>query len=235
MLDGKHPSLNSSVHTFAVKDYELAESDVLTLYGHANPLGISPGYLASGKLVSLAISDGKNCRIVEFEDPEAKSFGRRPKGNGKPSQPSVAQVKGRKLLQEHVLCRNAGDIFAFDMAPLAMALHSVGLRITRAVDIQSAFPEVDRKPLSIIKDAFKEASEGVKKINEDNVRQIFLRAVYDLEDNARNRLTDLAMRAWVSQFLVVFENGEQTFEKVKRIDTKMLPEQVRFEFLPEFA
>ncbi|KJA19523.1 hypothetical protein HYPSUDRAFT_143668 [Hypholoma sublateritium FD-334 SS-4] len=34
------------------------------------------------------------------------------------------------------------------------------------------------------------------------------------------------MRAWVSQLLRELNNGEQTFEKVKRIDTKKLPVQV---------
>lgn len=227
LFDGRHPLLNKPLPTFTLKDSDIAKSDLLSVFNHSRPLGISPGYLPNGSLVSLAIADNENCRVVEFQ--EAKSFegqagGRR--NNAKPPVVSTASIEGRNLLQDKILCRPAGDILAFDMGPLAMALYTnLKLRIAHAVDIQSAFSAVDRKPITAIKDALKE-TEGVSKIKENVIRSVFLRPVYDLTENMRNRVTDLAMRAWVSQLLRELNNGEQTFEKVKRIDTKKLPAQV---------
>lgn len=231
LFDGRHPLLNKPLPTFTVKDSDIAKSDLLAVFDHSRPLGISPGYLPNGSLVSLAIADNENCRVVEFQ--EAKTFegqagGRR--NNAKPATVSAASIEGRNLLQDRILCRPAGDLLAFDMGPLAMALYTnLKLRITHAVDIQSAFSAVDRKPITAINDALKE-TEGVSKIKENVIRSVFLRPVYDLTENMRNRVTDLAMRAWVSQLLRELNNGEQTFEKVKKIDTKKLPAQVSLLF-----
>ncbi len=220
--------LNKPLATFTLKDSDIAKSDLLSVFNHSRPLGISPGYLPDGSLVSLAIADNENCRVVEFQ--EVKSFegqvgGRR--NNAKPPVVSAASIEGRNLLQNKILCRPAGDLLAFDMGPLAMALYTnLKLRITHAVDIQSAFSAVDRKPITAIKDALGKETEGVSKIKENVIKGVFLRPVYDLTENMRNRVTDLAMRAWVSQLLRELNNGEQTFEKVKRIDTKKLPAQV---------
>ena len=215
ILDGPDPALCRPIRTITIQLSDIAASDLLSVFDHGGPIGISPGYSAAGKLISLAIADDKICRIIEF--PQPKNVNQRT--NVKlplNSKPEV--VFARQKLQEHVLCRTAGDIFAFDMGPLTMSLYCDhgGLRITNAVDIQSAFSAVDRKPLTGIKSAL---GTSVK-ISEENITNVFYNPIYDFED--RNRTTDLAQRAWVSQYLVRAGNGAEMLGKVPRIDTKKL-------------
>ena len=219
ILDSPDPALSMPIKTITIQVLEIAASDLLSVFDHGGPIGISPGYSAAGKLISLAIADDKICRIIEFSQPKNANQ----RANGKPPptfKPEI--VSALQKLQDHILCRIAGDIFAFDMGPLAMSLYCDlgGLRITNAVDIQSAFSAVDRKPLTAIK-----TSLGTSvKISEENVTNVFFNPIYDFED--RNRTTDLAQRAWVSQYLVRSGNGAEMFEKVPRIDTKKLDPNV---------
>ena len=98
-----------------------------------------------------------------------------------------------------------------------MAIHKyLRLRLTNAVDIQSSFSAIDRQPISAIEEAL---GDSVR-INRENVRSVFLYPVYGEDDT--NRATDLAMRAWISQFLATFKDGMMLFENAKRIDTKKL-------------
>ena len=209
ILDGPDLALCSPIATITIQDLDIENSDILSVFDHGGPIGISPGYSAAGKLISLAIADDKICRIIEFSQPKS--------GNKR----AIVQ-QGLQLLQDHVLCRTAGDIFAFDMGPLTMSLYCDlgGVRITNAVDIQSAFSAVDRKPLTGIKTALGTST----KIKDDNVKGVFFNPIYDLDD--KNHTTDLAQRAWVSQYLVRSGNGAETFEKVPRIDTKKLDSNV---------
>ncbi|KAF8969176.1 hypothetical protein BDZ97DRAFT_269461 [Flammula alnicola] len=233
ILDGKHRSLNQAIPTFTIQETDIADRDINSIFDHSRPLGISPGYSSNGQLVSLAIADDKNCRIVEFQQPKGNN--RRGNANAKPAVPSQHILDGRALLQDNILCRTGGDIFAFDMGPLAMSLYAdLGMRITQAVDIQSAFSAVDRKPISAITAALGDPATSGVKIMADNVRDLFMHPVYNPDDSLRNRATDLAMRAWLSQFLPGYENGETTFEKVARIDTKKLPSQ-RLDMIAKIA
>ena len=214
ILDGSDRDLFTPIETIIVHVLDIVTSDILSVFDHGGPLGISPGYSADGKLISLAIADDRICRIIEFSTPKKANQ----RANGK-SSTNINPV-ALKRLQDHVLCRTAGDIFAFDMGPLAMSLYCDlrGLRVTNAVDIQSAFSAVDRKALTAIKTAF--GTTGTIKITEENVTNVFSNPIYDFED--KNRVTDLAQRAWVSQYLVRSGNGAEMFEKVPRIDTKKL-------------
>jgi hypothetical protein len=214
ILDGPDPALHRPITTITIQDLDIAASDLLSVFDHAEPIGISPGYSDTGKLISLAIADDKICRIIEFSQPKNNK-----RTNGKPPPTLKQEVTSAwQKLQDHILCRTAGDIFAFDMGPLTMSLYCDlgGLRITKAVDIQSAFSAVDRKPLTGIKMAL----GTTIRISEENVTNVFFNPIYDVED--RNRTTDLAQRAWVSQYLVRSGNGAEMFDKVPRIDTKKL-------------
>lgn len=219
ILDGPDRALNRPIETITIKDFDILASDLTSVFNHHEPIGISPGYSETGQLISLAVADDKICRIIEFSQP--KKDNRR--ANERRSPPLKANVlSGRQMLQDHILCRTAGDVFAFDMGPLSMSLYCdlEGLRITNAVDVQSAFSAVDRKPLTGIKTIL---GDSVK-IMTENVNNVFFNPIYDNED--RNRITDLAQRAWVSQYLVRSGNGAETFEKVPRIDTKKLEPHV---------
>lgn len=219
ILDGPDPALHRPITTITIQDLDIAASDLLSVFDHAEPIGISPGYSAAGKLISLAIADDKICRIIEFSQP--KNNNKRTNGKPPPTLKPEVTLAWQKL-QDYILCRTAGDIFAFDMGPLTMSLYCDlgGLRITNAVDIQSAFSAVDRKPLTGIKTVL----GTTIKISEENVTNVFLNPVYDIKD--RNCTTDLAQRAWVSQYLVRSGNGAEMFDKVPRIDTKKLDASV---------
>ncbi|CAA7266961.1 unnamed protein product [Cyclocybe aegerita] len=213
ILDGRAPAINKPLPTHLIPENELSQSDISTVFDHPRPLGLSPGFDEDGRLVALAIADDTQCRIIEFQHPR--------RGKKATALPKNI-LDGRQILQDSILCRPVGDLFAFDMAPLTMSIYGdLDARITNAVDIQSAFPvknpAADRKPLVAIKAAI---GESDIKIREDNIRDLFFYPTYN-EDN-RNRVSDLAIRAWVSQFLPSFENGAETFEKVTRIDTKKL-------------
>nr|GAT46571.1 predicted protein [Mycena chlorophos] len=190
------------------------------------PLGIAPGYSKKdGSLVAVAIADDTHCLIVQFYssrrtgDANGRGRGRGARGGQpQPSQPPP-NFSGRKLLQDVILCRNGGMLLAFDAGPLAMSLYCLDgepLRITNAVDIQSAFSAVDRKPITSIK----EAVGDTIRVFDSNVETAFRNPFYD--ENDPHCRTDLANRAWVSQYLATLDNGESTFGKVKKIDTLKL-------------
>lgn len=206
ILEGPNAELHRPISTVTLSEGKL-KSDGLLAFDHAEPLGISPGFNDNGYLVALAIADSKECRIIEFEV----------------KRPSRGQ-EGRRTLESKVLCRDIGNIFAFDLGPLAMSLlKDLGLRISNAIDIQSSFSAIDRKPTSAIEVAL---GESVK-IKQDNVRNLFMHPVYDGNRCSKN---DLFMRAWISQFLASFGNGMMLFEKAKKINTRTLNDLVSCDF-----
>ncbi|KAJ6508018.1 P-loop containing nucleoside triphosphate hydrolase protein [Mycena vitilis] len=202
------------------------ERKFLSVFAHAGPIGIAPGYSKSGGLVALAIADDTYCLIVQFYSNSGNSAMRtapRGRGGGRrhDGPPKERDTTGRKLLEEIILCRAAGDLLAFDFGPLCMSLYcGVDLRVTNGIDIQSAFSAVDRKPLSAIKDA---VGDSVR-VFEDNVIAVFENPIYD-PDHDPNCVSDLAMRAWISQYLITIGNGAETFTKVAKINTKALETQ----------
>ncbi|KAF8239685.1 P-loop containing nucleoside triphosphate hydrolase protein [Tricholoma matsutake] len=205
------------IPTTTIKESKIS-TDALSVFDHARPIGISPGYSKDGKLVALAIADDENCKIIEFV--LTGSLGRTREYRASSESTQNRNQDGLLLLQEKVLCRNAGDLFAFDMAPLSLLLYcDASLRVTHGVDIQSGVSAVDRKPLTAILEIVGDTAPVIK----ENVVTVFRNPVYDKDD--RNRATDLAMRAWISQFLASYQNGAETLAKVERIDTmKLMPE-----------
>ncbi|KAK0223285.1 P-loop containing nucleoside triphosphate hydrolase protein [Armillaria fumosa] len=176
-----------------------------------DPLGISVGYTDEGKLAALAIADEERCCIIEFNSR---------------SPPSTRPEK-MQLLQEHVLCRSVGEIYAFDAAQLAMVLWTeLGVKVARMVDIQSAFSNFDyasdRNPLLAIQACLGES--GNVKLNEKNINRAFNNLTYNRDEINRMRV-DILERAWISRLLPSHENGISTFSTVKPIDTSGLDGQ----------
>ncbi|KAJ7170755.1 P-loop containing nucleoside triphosphate hydrolase protein [Mycena crocata] len=222
LLDG----VESKLELKTMQESALSE-DILGVFNHSGPIGIAPGYSKSGGLVALAIADDTYCLIVQFFKNQAAGGGSQYSGRGRGGKraeqqaPKQRDTTGRKKLEEIVLCRAGGDLLAFDFGPLSMALYcGVDLRITNGIDIQSGFSAVDRKPLSAIKAAVGDTI----KVFDDNVIAVFENPIYD-PDKDRNCVSDLAMRAWISQYLVTIGNGAETFTKVSKIDTKKLEPQ----------
>ncbi|KAF7327653.1 AAA-12 domain-containing protein [Mycena kentingensis (nom. inval.)] len=224
ILDG----VEQPLEVIVLQECDLDE-DLLGAFNEEwQPLGIAPGYSKDGRLVALAISDDAHCLIVRFfsarpGDPgyrgRGRGRGRGGRGNGAgrdTTPPPPRDYTGRKLLQDLILCRQAGDLLAFDCAELAMSLYcadGMPMRMSSGIDIQSAFSAVDRKPLTAIKDAVGESM----RVFERNVVNIFQNPLFG--DEIRHCKDDLANRAWVSQYLAEVDNGAATFAKVKRIDT----------------
>jgi hypothetical protein len=213
IVEGPNVELRRPISTVILSETELKHTTVLQVFDHAEPLGMSPGFNDAGYLVALAIADSKECRIIEFQV-------KHPWRGKEKITPSQETIDGRNTLQTKVLCRENGDLFAFDLGPLAMSLlKNLGIRVSNAIDIQSNFSAIDRKPVSAIETAL---GESVK-IKQENVRGLFTHPVYDGSRHSKN---DLFMRAWISQFLASFGNGITLFEKAKRIDTRKLSDLV---------
>ncbi|TFK70342.1 hypothetical protein BDN72DRAFT_549686 [Pluteus cervinus] len=176
----------------------------LNIFDHAEPLGLAAGYDQGGKLIALAISDPNTCKIIDVS--------------------SISKSKARHtsdealhFLEDKVLCRSAGELFAFDAGPITVSIYtSLRLRITGLVDIQTAFLEKDqdRAPLASVLEIM--GSDGA--VYEDNVKELFNEPVYDPED--KNCRIDLATRAWLAAFLPTYSNGAMMLDGVARIDTK---------------
>lgn len=180
--------------------------------------GIAPAYAQSdSRLVVLAIANQSKILLVEF-------YGKNRDGRGKNAGPvKHRDHTGRTLLEDKVFCRPFGDIFAFDFEPIALSLYHDhgGLRLINGVDIQSACCQINRQPLASIKFAVGDTST----IFEDNVRDSFENMVYDPE-----RTSEIALRAWISQYLPQLGTMEETFANAKRIDTMKLANVVSLMF-----
>ncbi|GLB40323.1 putative AAA domain containing protein [Lyophyllum shimeji] len=147
LVDGAEFSL-VRIPTTKVLELDIT-ADTFTAFDHPRPIGLSPGFSSTGKLLALAIADDKQCTIVEFNVRAAPGYGRN--RGGRDDKPSLH--RNLDDLQQTILCRPAGELFAFDMAPLSMSLWGdAKLRVTNAVDIQSGLSAVDRKPLTAIKE-----------------------------------------------------------------------------------
>ncbi|KAJ7158646.1 hypothetical protein C8R46DRAFT_396107 [Mycena filopes] len=216
LLDG----VESKLELKTKHEMEL-DRDFLSVFNHALPIGIAPGYSKSGSLVALAIADDTYCLIVQFYSNAGAGGNSRGRGRGRGGRsqeqaPRIRDLSGRKLLEDIILCRNGGELLAFDLGPLSMSLYcGVDLRITNGVDIQSAFSAVDRKPLSAIKAAIGDTL----RIFEDNIVAVFQNPIYD-PDKDQHCVSDLAMRAWISQYLIAVGNGAETFTKYPRSTRK---------------
>ena len=186
-------------------DEELLDAKSLADFAHSRPLGLAPGYSEHGRLVALAISDDENCLVIKFKSARAKSRS----GSACPA-----------ALLDSVLCRPAGDIFAFDMGPLALSLYSsLQLQITNAVDIQSAFPMNSRTPLTAITEIAGASNRVDVQAVEDAFRDLIFRD---------KNYIDLATRAWVSQILATYEDGPKLLGDVPRINIKNIADEVTF-------
>ncbi|KAG6910852.1 hypothetical protein DXG01_007168 [Tephrocybe rancida] len=202
-----------------VKELEITQ-DTFIDFDHARPIGISPGYSSAGTLIALAIADDKTCTIIEFSVSAPRGrFNRGGQGrNGSPLPRNLDSLHAK------ILCRPAGELFAFDMGPLSLSIYTdANLRVINAVDIQSGLSAVDRKPLTAIREILGNSGGTTVTIKDKNVVSVFSYPVYDPED--RKSATDLAQRAWISQLLAVYGNGATTLSKVRRIDTQKLTAQ----------
>jgi hypothetical protein len=207
---GAYSHINTKeIRTLTFHEKDLSNGIMKRFVEYQGPIGISGGYHPDNQsLRALAIAGEDRCLIVEF-------------GSGKADGRDAED--GREKLMP-VLTRPAG-LFAFDLGPLSMALYGdLGLRISNGIDIQSAFPEEQahrrKSPLNAIKACIGDHC----RVNDNNIGFIFEDLSYDRSNPRWTHSTNhICQRAWISQFLPLFENGVQAFDQVPKIDTASLP------------
>ncbi|KAF8440436.1 P-loop containing nucleoside triphosphate hydrolase protein [Boletus edulis BED1] len=179
------------------------------------PLGLSGAYLPDGNLQVLAIADATTVLLIDFA-------GDKNNGRANSSNPSLT-TQGRDYLRDHVLGRTCGFVYAFDMAPLALALwQSHGLRIKQAIDVQSAGSPKTRAPYATIKLASDD------KLNKDNITRTFNEFICQIPSDAARSptTTPLAQRAWVAHYVAQLVFMEDRLQQVPPVDTFRLTEVV---------
>ncbi|KAI9574013.1 hypothetical protein HD554DRAFT_581626 [Boletus coccyginus] len=179
------------------------------------PLGLSGAFSPKGTLQVLAVADATTVILIDFT-------GDKNNGRADSSDPSLT-TPGRDYLCDHVLGRTCGFLYAFDMAPLALALwQSHDLRIKQAIDIQSAGPPTTRAPFATIKFA------SDHKLNEGNVVRTFDDFICQIPDDAANpsSATPLAQRAWAAHYVSQLQSMEERLAHVPPIDTARFTEAV---------
>ncbi|KAG2074295.1 hypothetical protein BDR04DRAFT_202000 [Suillus decipiens] len=103
-------------------------------------LGLAGGFAPTGELAMLAIADKSTIVIIEFEPKKSK---------GNEHDERAARV----FLTQDLLRRTTGFLYAFDIAPIALALsQTLDLRIANAIDVQCAGSKT-RIPLAVVKQA----------------------------------------------------------------------------------
>jgi hypothetical protein len=167
-------------------------------------VGISAAYTVKGRLTVLAIANATSVLVVQFQ----------------PNRPERESV--RKMLEDRLLCREIGELFAFDLAPLVLALFKDhGLRVNNGVDIQSGcHTGPKREPLEAIGNALRDQCD----INANRVRTVF-----DPDNTIWERdnwLADIAQRAWISHYLSQINVMEHEFQEVKRVNTTQFTDEV---------
>ena len=207
-----------SIECLIYKDTDLTP-DAFAVFEPAQPLGLNPAYSeTTGQLVCLAIASDRHAVIIEF------FAGERPPRTGRAS-PSDDAVAGRAVLQEHVLARDAGQTYAFDYGPLAMALYTdIGVRVKNGLDVQSACKETapTRKHVDVVK-----ALVGEERVYENNLKRAAEQTKFDFNLPTNRRCSALVPLAWLAQFVATYEGGLSTFAEVKPIDSERFTPAVR--------
>lgn len=197
------------------KDTELTP-EAFDVFKLGQSLGLNAAYSASnGQLVCLAVASSDRAVIIEFFP------GEMPPRPGRNSPTADEAIVGRAILQDAVFTRDAGQTFAFDYGPLAMALYTdLDLRVTNAMDVQSACPDAGRKHVDAAK-----ALLGEGKVYENLLQRAVDKTTFDASLPTKRRCSDLVPLAWLAQFVATYENGATAFTEVKPIDTAKLSSQ----------
>lgn len=187
---------------------ELKYEDFEYMLSVTTPHGLSAGYWRdSGKLAALAVVSAEEGVVIEFPEPPRRA------PSGSPPTDN-ADKECYQVLVNFLASQPAGEFFAFDLAPLSMTLYlEQGLRLTNAVDIQSAFPSVNRYSIA----AILKAALGDTKIWESNLANAFDNITYD--PDIHTAYLEPVKRAWLAQFLGSVDDAITVYSNVERINT----------------
>ncbi|CAL1716327.1 unnamed protein product [Somion occarium] len=201
MLDVYYPK----IFLQNILETELSDA-LLDLFLEGTPaprsLGVAAAYTEKGKLAVLAIAAGKQVVLIEFR-----------------SSTNEHTIVARQLLQDRLLCSEYNTVYAFDIAPIALALFADrGVRLINGVDFQSVCPggSSNRDPAIAIESLM--TTERSSTFHPRNTRAIFAESLWDTSN--RNCETFLALRAWSASFFAKLDgDAEEKFRGVPRVNT----------------
>ncbi|KAG1804544.1 uncharacterized protein BJ212DRAFT_891901 [Suillus subaureus] len=186
-------------------------------------LGLAGEFAPTGELAMLAIADMSTIIIIEFKLNLKKS-----KGNEHDKRPvtrasKVNNTAAREFLTQNLLRRTTGFLYAFNLAPIALALYqTLGLRIANAIDIQCAGSKT-RAPLTTIKQAVGDRHC----IYDANINEVFCNdTIIDHLPAAKDGTTSLALRAWIAHYISQLSTMEDRLAQVPPVDTFRLSDEV---------
>ena len=206
LIDTGTDDVECEVTTVAYK--ELKYQHLEPFFEVATPIGLSGGYWEeSVALAALAIVSAECALVIEFPQPSRR---------GQVEATSLYDPDSEQYQSlMSFLSRNAGEFFAFDLAPLAMVLYQEqGLFLKNAVDVQSAFPRRKRNSIS---DILKAALGDETKIYELLLAEAFNDVTYNPE--YRTAALGPVKRAWLAYYLGSVGDAVTTYSSVKRINT----------------
>jgi hypothetical protein len=187
-------------------------------------LGLAGGFAPTGELAMLAIADTSAIVIIEFELKKSTLS----KSNKHDERPvtlanKVDNTAARVFLTQNLLRRTTGFLYAFDIAPIALALsQTVDLRIANAIDIQSVGSKT-RAPLVTVKQAVGDLHD----VYDVNINEIFRNdTIIDHLPAIKNGTTPLAQRAWIAHYISQLSTMEDRLAQVPPVDTFRLSDEV---------
>ncbi|KAF5391903.1 hypothetical protein D9757_001729 [Collybiopsis confluens] len=228
--DYSHLNTNGSqIKVLVIDESNLTLGAVKAFRESDKPLGISAGLDPKDKsILALAICGGlesnKNrhrCLIIEFPT----LLGRKPTGGGGSRSHTFHEPETTivRTMIESILTRPQIGFYAFDLAPLALALYrDLGIRLAMGVDIQSACPDANRLPREVVADLIGRSNTQISLAAPDTFADIFEDRTYTRRGDSRSVTSHrnvIVQQAWISQFVSGFENAEQQFSTVPKIDT----------------
>ncbi|KIK63710.1 hypothetical protein GYMLUDRAFT_448451 [Collybiopsis luxurians FD-317 M1] len=218
----------SQIEVVVCDESKITAGIVKSFINSAKPLGISAGLDPKDKTVFALVicsslektKSGESrhrCLVVEFPTLLGRCTSTNPRSQAFLPEPVHEMI-------ERILCRPVAAFYAFDLAPLALALYrDLRIRVTEGVDIQSACPNAGRRPIDALSDLIGKTNTDVALAGADSINEVFEDRTYIRGRYASAQLTpsqtNIIQQAWISQFLAEFENSEQQFAVVPRIDT----------------
>jgi hypothetical protein len=194
---------------------EFDELRIVLERNEGRALGLAGAYSTTGELVMLAVADASTIIIIEFESKKSKGN----EHDERPSTPAVAadNTAARLFLTDNLLRRSTGFLYAFDVAPLALALfQTLGVRIANAIDMQCAGGK--RAPIATVKQAIGDLHH----VYDDNINRIFSTDTVTKShhgDPVARSTTPLALRAWIAHYLSQLASMEDRLAQVPPVDT----------------
>lgn len=172
-------------------------------------IGIAGAFDAqNGKLAVLAVALAAKVILIELK-----------------SQSNSGASEAGNILQEKILCSEDNVIYAFDIAPIVLALFvDQGLRLANGIDFQTVpgNPDIQRDPIAAIR--FVIAGTNTTP-HANNIRALFEDTVWNPEN--RNCETFLALKAWAAAYFPTFNGDtEDRFREARRVNTTVLSDLV---------